>query len=474
MGKKSGTNSFKVLKDNKGSIIMTTNAAYLSGAKAAITFSNDYFYEDKDTKPRAFPDSEKYKNIKYIPWGDDNLYPQNTVDTTEKSPVAMMLIDFKTDLSFGSGVKLGHYVDGELKEYTQEEILASDELKAVQDWINDNNLNSEFAEICMDEVWWDQADVELILSGDRKTIAQVNSKDKVFSRWSEMNGDGKIEWHLYSSKWAETVDASNTVFTKCLDFKKPGHDLKVKMGLRPNENGEFKPDSEARYIYPIRHASPGRKYYPFASWHSIIKSGWMDFANAIPVFKKALMTNSLTVKYHIEISMDYFPRIFNELGLSKIEEREARRNLEYQQIQDFLTGAENTGKPWISYYKVTPDGKVEIHDIKITKIDNKIGGEYLEDSQEASAMTYNAFGVHPNLTGVIPSKNSSNLSGSDKRELLRIAQTLQVRKRQKKLELLNLIREVNGWPDYLILYISDIILTTLDQGKEVETIDTKA
>jgi DNA-binding PadR family transcriptional regulator len=139
-----------------------------------------------------------------------------------------------------------------------------------------------------------------------------------------------------------------------------------------------------------------------------------------------------------------------------------------------LTNAENTGKPWISYYKITPDGKVEIHDIKITKIDSKIGGEYLEDSQEASAMTYNAFGVHPNLVGVIPSKSSSNLSGSDKRELLRIAQTLQVMRRQKKLELLKLVKEINKWPSSLVLYIQDVILTTLDQGKEVQSIDTPA
>lgn len=467
MGNKSGT---KVVKNNKGDIIMTSSAAYLSGVKAAISFSNDYYYEDADIKPKPFPGK---KNINYIPWGDDNLYPQNTVDTTEKNPVALSLIEFKTDLNFGSGVKLGYYnEEGELKEYTPLEISQNAALKEVDDWITDNCLNSEIAEIAMDEVWWDQADVELILDNDKKKIAQLNSKEKVFSRWSEMNKDGKIEFHLYSAKWAETVTDQNTIITPVLDMKKPGFDLKQKMGLKYNSDGVLENVAEARYIYPIRHASPGRKYYPFPTWHSIIKSGWMDFANAIPTFKKAMMTNSLTLKYHIEISADYFPRIFAEAGLTKREECEARKNKEYQEIQDFLTGSENTGKPLISYYKVTPDGKVEIHDIKITKIDSKVGGEYLEDSQEASAMTYNAFGVHPSLVGVIPSKTASNLSGSDKRELLRIAQTLQVRKRQKKLELLKLVKEINGWPAELVIYISDIILTTLDQGKEVQTIDT--
>ena len=119
---------------------------------------------------------------------------------------------------------------------------------------------------------------------------------------------------------------------------------------------------------------------------------------------------------------------------------------------------------------MTPDGKVEIPDIKIKIVDTKVGGEYNEDSQEASAMIYTAFRTHPNLISVIPSKNNSNLSGSDKRELLRIAQTFTRRVRNEWYSLLNLIKQINGWPDELVFSISDVILTTLDQGKEVQEI----
>jgi hypothetical protein len=332
MGKQSG---IKVIKNNQGEIIVTTQAAYLSGAKAAITFSNDYFYEDKSVSAKPFP-SEKKKELKYIPWGDDNLYPQNVVVITEKNPVALNLIDFKMQLSYGSGVKLGYYdLEGELKEYTPLEIEKNAGLKKVQTWIDDNNLNSELAEICMDEAWWDQADVEIILNRDKDAIAQINSKDKVFSRYSEMNKDGKIETHLYSAKWDANPTDDDTIFTPCLDFKKPGLDLKMKMGLTENEDGVKENNAEARYIYPIRHSSPGRKYYPFPTWHSIITSGWMDFANAIPVFKKAMMTNSITVKYHIEINMDYFPRVFSELGLSKKADCEAYKNNDIKQSKIF-------------------------------------------------------------------------------------------------------------------------------------------
>jgi len=470
MAKKSGTN----IQRTPEGIIVSTAAAYLPGAKAAVTFAKDFFYQGRNILPRQL--SKGDKSINFIPWGDDNLYPQHVIEVTEKNPVALSLIDFKNDLAFGSGIKLGHYVDGKLVEYKPEEIEADPKLREVNEWIADNNLNAEIAEICMDEIWWDQSDVELILSKDRKKIAQVSCKDKVFSRWSEMNAQGHIEYHLYCAKWAEGATDKNTIVTPVLDFKKPGLDLKIKLGIKPKPDGSLNDPlkSAPSYIYPIRIASPGRKYYPFATWHSIINSGWLDFANAIPVFKKSLMTNSIVVKYHVEINKDYFINIFAQEGINKKEEMMARQKREYNEIQDFLTGAENTGKPWISYFKMTPDGKVDIPDIKITKIDTKIGGEYLEDSQEASAMIYNAFSVHPNLHGVIPSKSGGSLSGSDKRELLRIAQTLQARRRQKKLDLIKLIKDINGWPVDLVVYISDNILTTLDQGKEVQTIDSNA
>lgn len=470
MAKKYGTDKVDVVDQDNGDILFNTSVAYLSGAKAAITFSKDFFYEDKNARPKTITIDKN--EIKYIPWGDKNNYPQEVIDMVEKNPVASPLVEFKIDLSYGSGIKLGHIVNNELIEYTLNEILSNKALRDVHEFIVDNNLNSELSEIFTDINWFYQSNIELILNKEFTRIAEISAKESVFSRYSEMEKDGKIKYHLYSAQWDKTIDKDNCVVTELLDLKKPGLDLKRRMGIKPNLDATFKAEKKARYIYPIRYSTPGRKYYPSPYWHSIIKSGWLEFANAIPSFKKAMMTNSLTVKYHVQINAEYFPRIFVEEGITKKEDKIKRKIKEYDDIQKFLIGEEQAGKPIISYFKTSPDGKIEIQDIKITPIEGKIGGEYIEDSREASAMIYTAFNVHPNLVGVIPSKNSSNLSGSDKRELLRIAQTFQVRKRDKVLELLELIKQINKWPQDLIIYISDIILTTLDQGKEIQEIIT--
>lgn len=76
------------------------------------------------------------------------------------------------------------------------------------------------------------------------------------------------------------------------------------------------------------------------------------------------------------------------------------------------------------------------------------------------------------MIGVIPGKTTSNLSGSDKRELLRITQSLQTRIRQAALKPLNIVKKINKWPKEVVFAVNDIILTTLDNGKETEEMTT--
>jgi len=455
------------INNNDTEAIISTKAAYLPGAKAAVTFSKDFFYEDKDIQPRVLQGSKE--SIKFIPWGSDNTYPNNVIQIVEKNPVASTLLDFKTDLVYGSGFKLGQMVEGKFVEYTEEELEGDENLRKVKEFFEDNNLNLQLSESFNDINWWSTSPIELILNLKGTAIAEINTKEMVFSRWEEMNDAGQIKNHIYYAKW-EKPNGDDYVITPVLDFKKPQLDLQRRMGIKPYTDGKLNATEERRFIYPISFASPARKYYPMPAWHSIIKSGWLDFANAIPVFKKALMTNMINVKYHIEISMDYFPRIFAEEGINTRDAKNERIKAEYKAIQDFLTGQENAGKPIITYFKMTPDGKVDIPDIRIHVIDNKVGGEYNEDSQEASAMTYTAFRVHPNVISVIPSKTNTNLSGSDKRELLRIHQTFTIRTRNEWYSLLKMVKKINKWPPQLVITIQDVILTTLDQGKETQTI----
>ena len=108
--------------------------------------------------------------------------------------------------------------------------------------------------------------------------------------------------------------------------------------------------------------------------------------------------------------------------------------------------------------------KYEESDIQIKPIESFIrGGEYIEDSEEATNMICNTMAVHPSLKGASPGK-SKNINGTEARELFIIAQALFKPIRCMMTLPLYIAKAANGWPDDLEFGVKSVMLTTLDQG----------
>jgi len=461
---------------NNNEIIICGSAAYLSGVQAAVTFSEKNIFEEPLTVTKV-PAKGTKENRGAVPWGEDNVLPKNIIEVVGKNPIASRCIEFKIEVSYGSGVKAGIIENETFREFTAEE--KAGKYSEIATFFEDNDLDGMFSELCTDMHWFNNGFVEFILNQDTpesRKIVEMSAKEAAFSRWETSNPEtGNVENHFYSSFWP-TPKAEQYEMTPVIWQKNLGLEIERRIGRSPLIDGTSKKDENIfRYIVPVRLPSPSRKYYPEPYYYSIIQSGWLEFANAIPTFKKALMTNSITIAYHIEISQSYFPRIFREEGIKTAAAMKARQIKEFQDIENFLKGAEKAGKTFISYTKSVHgvSGKMEeVPEITIKVIDKKLGGEFIEDSHEASAMTFIAFGVHPSMIGIIPGKTSSNLSGTDKRELLRISQSLQARVRSRMLKPLYAVKRINKWPAEVEFSISDIILTTLDQGREVQKVNS--
>ena len=102
--------------------------------------------------------------------------------------------------------------------------------------------------------------------------------------------------------------------------------------------------------------------------------------------------------------------------------------------------------------------------MKITAIDNNFkGGEYLDDSEEASNIMSYAMGVHPSLIGSSPGK-AKTINGTEARELFIIKQSLMKPIRDRILRPLYIIKAINGWDPTLKFVIPNIELTTLDKN----------
>lgn len=165
----------------------------------------------------------------------------------------------------------------------------------------------------------------------------------------------------------------------------------------------------------------------------------------------------------MEVHRDYWTNILAEENIVDPEEQKARIKKEKQDIRNFVSGVHNSGKVWISGYYIDSYGK-EQRMVRINLIDSgKEGGDWAEDIQETSNMICYGMNIHPNLVGATPGKSQSNNSGSDKRELFTLKQSLETAFRDMLMKFHEVVIFFNGWQDKVRPEVPIVLLTTLDK-----------
>ncbi len=477
-------------------ITIGDSVAYLPGAKALVTISMKS--ADMFSKPDAepLPINVDKKSVKIIPWGVDNNLPQQILSKVNKSEVLSNGLYFNMFAGYGDGILPCYfeYVNNK-KEVKPYEMLGEQlQLRIKQDsesaaelkkryalwertWkefteFNENNDLAYYAcETFIDINYYYLAFVEILLSKEYKVVS-LTSKEASFCRLEKANEKGVIANVIYSSKWSETKtpkEADNQIIA-LLDPRATVRDLKQRIGRIPMDNGKKQdPEKVYRYFIPIILPSPGKSYYPRTPWYAIFESGWYDIMLNIPKLKKAILENQMTLKYHIELSTDYFERIFREEKIASDEDKKrARVKLEYENMNSFLSNAENSGKSIVSFVEYFQDYVKNY--VKITPLDNPMkGAEYIEDSEEGSNIMHYALGVHPSIVGASPGKNKT-INGTEARELFLIKQSLMKPLRDYVLKPLYVIKAINEWDPALQFVIPNMQLTTLDTGKQTEKV----
>jgi len=439
---------------NEG-IIKLGGSIYVPGASAIINFepSKDLFYDANSTI--------KVGKYSIVPWGESNDMPNIVVTKAEGCEIVASNLLFNTSVAYGLGIKpMIKAADGTLTECTDPNVLA---------FLETNDIDSWYLEQMNDIVTFHQPFSEIILDKAGANVVQLRSKEAMYSRWGVMDpATGNIVKHYYSAKWADGAKETEITETDVLDRYDPFTDLTLRA------------KSIKRFIVPVNMPSPGRPYYPMPAWWSIFTSGWYDFLAMIPAFKTTLMKNKLSLKYIVYISDKYWVEVLKEKGVdsSDIEKVKAVKNSEKKRITDFLKNDTSKGGGIMALKKMVASGNSVIEEkyIEIVELKNDLkGGEYLEDSQEATSIICYAQSIHPNMIGAVPGKNSGSSSGTDKRELMQIKQSLMTVFRQRPIRVLNLIKKFNRWPAELVWVIQDFNFTTLaenKEGKEVKTTET--
>ncbi|MDD4009669.1 MAG: hypothetical protein PHQ67_07635 [Fermentimonas sp.] len=453
------------------------NYAILEGSNPAIVVESNRAKDitvdsDGKTPIQVIPKGSE-NQIDFYPWGKDNDLPNKLIKYAFKNNIVASNLDFNSNIGHGEAaipVKVSvDEISGKLKHTPILRNSQDKDITAVFDFLDDNNFPLVQQEIGSDLALLHNCFVEFIFNTTGTKIVQMTFKEAAYSRLSVMNDDGQIEYHGYSSKWGEESAPEDVVTTPILDYDNPLLDLKIRLGLKAGPKGKQKKTKDRRFILHLGRPSPGKFYYQKAYWWSIFESHWYDLSCAIPEFKMNLLSNQMVLKYHIEVRKGFFDDLYKAEKITDEKKQKERQKEFYQQLEDFLSGKENAGKNFTSEIDYGSLGKeVSRSDIKFTPIESFIkGGEYIEDSEEASNAICYAMGVHPSLQGASPGKNK-NINGTEARELFIIKQSLMKPVRELLVQPLKIVKAINKWPDDIDFIIPNIMLTTLDKNTGAE------
>lgn len=410
-------------------------------AAAFTTKSSEVFKEAEEISPRHVSDK-----VSYMPWGADDQMPYDIINLIESDETLSTCQMFNAEVCYGSGLV-----------YQTDEMCKRNVVNEVEEFFLDNDMASYFLGVCQDFKHFGFAVSVIILNEQGNKVVRVLRKEACYVRFAPANKEGVIPQVLYAN-WRNSVRAEQVEVIPLLNPQSPWTDLQVQV-----KKGKRK------FAVVSRVPTPDSTYYPIPYYASLFKGKWYNIKQLIGVAKEAKLKNSAPIKYHIEIAKSFWSNIFKAEGITDRVKQQERVNEEKDNIINFLTGMENSGKVLFSEFYVSPNGE-EQHDVVINKIEtDKEGGDWATDIIEAVNMMCFTMRVHSNLVGSVPGKSQTNNSGSDKRELYTIAQALQKPYHDLLFNVHRLIIRFNRWngayPDCPFIQ-----LTTLDENKDAKQV----
>lgn len=422
----------------------------IAGASTAFTSMNP---KDVTRGTTAVEKTSGSSPISY--WGEENDFPQLVIADVRTNTKLGTLLDLKAKLLYSGGLMFGTITPGPNGQESMAPLDATRHAK-IKDFFRKTNINRYLIEASKDLYYFRNVFPEIILNRERSEILQLAVVAAEQCRYAKQNpSTGLIDKCYISANWPSAKETDS--LTKELPVLDPYYDPSATlMATKGSTN----------YIYPLSYPSPGNVYYQLADWNSIRESGWLDVAKAIPKFKKALLENQLTIKYHIEISNQYWEWKYSNWSTLKAEDRIKIKEAEMKKFSDVMSGIEKSGNSFYSSFKSDPTTGKDYPGWKITAIDDKIkDGKFIEDGKESSSYIDAAVGVHPALTGMTTNSGLGG-AGSNIREAYNLHVLTSTSEQDMILEPLYLIRDFNKWGPDVEFRFKNSFMTTLDKGKE--------
>lgn len=428
-----------------------------AGASAVISISPSK-KSKLETHTSSTPSiTEEEGKTFHIPWGTTDDFPRDIVKMLRKSTVGRAGIQRLIKYLYGQ--RLITFTLDSLSDGGKEEIT----LVKNQDWLDilsRSNIKAFRLATKQDYTWYAIAFAEIIFTEDKSKVWSFNFHKASHCRFAPIDKKtGYIPYVYVSGNFpdAKEGDCQKLPVIDMVNFY--------------DQIEAIKTDKKAhKYIFPMFWPDVINDYYPVAPWDSARESGWLDIAISIPAYKKALFKNQMSIKYDIQIPIEYFEfKYKNWKTLSQDDQDKILQDL-YDSVTASLTGAANAQKALMSFYKTDNRSGMPIGKWEIKVVDDKMRNDaYLPDTTAADFQISYAMGLNPAQSGQ-GTTAGTNKGGSDIRE-----SGLELRGQLKAdrdicLSFFDFIKAYNQLPPDLEIGVQDVVLTTLDQGKGTEKV----
>ncbi len=375
-----------------------------------------------------------------MPWGADNDFPQRITKLYAKDPIIPASLGKIAAMVQGKGViPVLEDVDDDGDPIRFPLPKNNPVTAEIWQFINSRHFKQYMREMASDATVYFNGFPEMLISKNRKKIVQLHPLNAEEARWCRMDKDGNLP-HIYlNANWPYGNSSSpDTKQIKALDpYRSDAVDW-------VRDQGEF------NIVHPIRFPTPGERFYALPHHYSLVESGWLDVHLSVPQFKKYLLKNQMSIKYHIKVHEKYWPLAIEGYDKAGPVQKKAMIKAWVDEVTRMLTNVENAAQMLMTQVKSQMSDETKIIDlVTITPIQDPIkDGKYIEDNLEAAANIFYALNLDPTLVGFAGGeKMGARSGGSDKLQAYLIALQMLSPFRDMLVEPLDFTADYNGWKD---------------------------
>jgi hypothetical protein len=387
----------------------------------------------REHDPIKVPTEKSNVTGEIVPWGINNDFPQKVLKEIRRNTIIGPTLKKQAEIAYDQIVYGFEKPNANGKPQWEQ---AYDE--KVEAFFDRSHIHRYAIEALRNFYYFYFAVPRMILTADRSEVYSLTCYKSAHFRYAKPEKSGYIGKGYVCADW-ETIVSVNSEYVEEIDLI----DIYADPAMYKEKT------QKTKYIYPLAYPTEDEIHYPLVDWNTARESGWLEVAQSIPRFKKALMKNQISLKNLIQVPSWWWD--WKYPGFTKMEQAERKKlmDLEIDRFEKFFTGDEKAGSSMLVTFISDPAHQKEYQGWKIEAVDNKIkDGMYIEDSNEASSHLLYALSMDPAIIGSQPGSKMGAGSGSDKRVAFNIYVDTVKAHQDLILEPLSWVAKYNGWPNY--------------------------